>query len=139
MSELVKLGGYVVQGHGYNETVLWEGIVQAPAGANLNVTINLSESIKNFEYVVVFLTDETWALGLCSPVLLDTNSPAAKKVISEGSSTNVYIGYLIQCPTTTTLTYRCGYSNSFGNCFTGEYWEYGKPYKIVGINRKEGV
>lgn len=48
--ELIKLGGYVVQGHGSDETVLWEG------SSNMRdiPTFNLSESFKNFEYIEIF-------------------------------------------------------------------------------------
>lgn len=47
--ELIKLGGYVVQGHGSDETVLYE----SSSVPNRILTFTVSERLTNFEYIRV--------------------------------------------------------------------------------------
>lgn len=119
-----------------DETVLWEGTVPSTSGQNLNYTITLSEAITNFEIIRVFLNDTMQVFGLFD---LNTLSPKKKEMFNDGSGRGVIVGYYAHCDDSTHLTYQCGFaSNSWNAPYTGEYLGYGKPYKVVGINRISG-
>lgn len=123
-----------------DETVLWTGEVPSTAGQNLNYTITLSEAITNFEIIRVFLND-TYMDANKEFGLFDLNplSPKKKEMLNDGGGRNIIVGYYAHCDDSTHLTYQCGFaSNSWNAPYTGEYWGYGKPYKIVGINRISG-
>jgi hypothetical protein len=116
-----------------DETVLWEGTVPSTSGSNLNYTIPLSEAITNFEIIRVFLYDTAQAFGLFE---LNPLSPKKKEMLNDGTGRNVIMSYYAHCDDSTHLTYQCGFGNNTWNTpYTGEYYGYGKPYKVVGINR----
>jgi hypothetical protein len=123
-----------------DDTVLWSGEVSSTAGQNLNYTITLSEAITNFEIIRVFLND-TYSDANKVFGLFDLNplSPKKKEMLNDGSGRGVIVGYYAHCDDSTHLTYQCGFeSNSWNAPYTGQYWGYGKPYKVVGINRIAG-
>lgn len=122
---------------GVDETVLWEGTITVSGNSNLNTVIQLSESVLNFERIEVFCDGKinylTWhpVSGITSPV--------AYQGLNENTSNDVVIGgAIIQESDYTKIRYRCGYGSSFTTAYRGEYWGYGKPYKVVGIHRISG-
>lgn len=120
---------------GVDETVLWEGTITVTDNSNLNTVIQLSESVLNFERIEVFCDNKinylTW-----HPVSGNTGSPVAYQGLNENTSNDVVIGgVIIQESDYTKIRYRCGYGSSFTTAYRGEYWGYGKPYKVVGIGR----
>lgn len=122
---------------GVDETVLWEGTITVSGNSNLNTVIQLSESVLNFERIEVFCDGNinylTWhpVSGITSPV--------AYQGLNENTSNDVVIGgAIIQESDYTKIRYRCGYGSSFTTAYRGEYWGYGKPYKVVGIHRIAG-
>ena len=116
-----------------DETVLWEGTVPSTDGQNLNYTITLSEAITNFEIIRVFLDDRNKEFGLFE---LNPLSPRKKEMFNDGTGRNVIVAYYAHCEDSTHLTYQSGFGNNTWNTpYTGEDYGYGKPYKIVGINR----
>lgn len=127
---------YLKRALGVDETVLWEGTVPATAGQNLNYTITLSEAITNFEIIRVFLDDTNKEFGLFE---LNPLSPRKKEMLNDGTNRNVIVAYYAHCDDSTHLTYQSGFGNNTWNTpYTGQYYGYGKPYKVVGIHRIAG-
>ena len=118
-----------------DRTILWEGTITVSGNSNLNTVIQLSESVLNFERIEVFCDNKinylTW-----HPVSGNTGTPVAYQGLNENTSSDVVLGgAIIQESDYTKIRYRCGYGSSFTTAYRGEYWGYGKPYKVVGIGR----
>ena len=124
---------------GNDETVLWSGTVEYTEGQNLNVTIQLSESVLNFERIVVYCTGTKITMLQWSPT--DNTGIVANYITSDTESNNFTVGaVIVQLADKTQIRYRCGYSQtSVITAYRGEYWDiYGRPYKVIGINRISG-
>lgn len=121
-----------------DETVLWEGTVEVTIGQNLNVTIQLSESVLNFERIVLYcsgprITKMEWCPTDYATIVASYLSP--------NSESDVYsIGAIVvQLTDKTQIRYRCGFKTTLSiTAYQGEYWGYGAPVKVVGINRISG-
>lgn len=119
-----------------DETVLWEGTVESTGGQNLNTTIQLSESILNFERIVVYCTGPKITMLQWCPT--DYTGIVAHYITADTEGNNFTVGAIIvQLADKTQIRYRCGYSQTnIITAYQGEYWStYGKPYKVVGVNR----
>lgn len=128
---------YLKRALGLDETVLWEGTLSPSSGSNCNVTFQVSESILNFERIEVFCNGSINYLAW-HPVSGKTGTPVAYQGLNESTSNDVTIGGAIIVDDNTTLRYRCGYGSNFTTAYRGEYWNYGVPYKVVGIHRISG-
>lgn len=142
MSELVKLGGYVVQGHGTDETVLWEGSAEN--------SITLSESVNNFERILI-IGQQRDEQSRCTSTEIDTLSTTdhifSLRMVFAGS-TNLYdfIGCYNIDNTGTTITLASGgylrWSNQGASSVTIAFVTATNPFyirKVIGISRKGGV
>lgn len=141
--ELIKLGGYVVQGHGSDETVLWEG--------ESKENISLSESLANFEKVIfVVSTSKKSSVNYyvnIHHVTFDTsdvlNYPTLLTAMAKNgvSSANTLLiqHVTISCDgDNITVSNECQfYWNSSGTLSITQTGPYIR--KVIGINRKEGV
>ena len=135
-------GDAVYVGWRPDETVLWSG-----NGTQTTGSLNLSESTTGFERIgISFFGDTSPQIGYQE---FPVNSTADSFPIitcdphMEGSTVTMYIkwGLITQSNAGSTLNLTSGgYNNIYGsNKGSGNSCNWTKPFKIVGINRKENA
>lgn len=121
-----------------DETVLWEGTVGA-TGTN----INMSESIKNFERLKVFIQSKTNSLGRCKIIreiepTYTVSTPISLNYLEayDRASTTTTMNMIYLQFTDETTASLLGGSKWVNNTFTNSITSYDfNIVKIVGVNR----
>lgn len=131
--ELIKLGGYVVQGHGSDETVLWEG---SESGL---FTITLSEPVTNFEKLfIVGCWNDSLASQFSDYVYTDSLKLASP--IQKGFFGCTGWGKKYWFLQISGNTVRCAAAKetAWGSSTASDITTY-SIQKVIGIGRKAGV
>lgn len=118
-----------------DETVLWSGTWK-PGNTTTptNGTIEVSESILNFEYIRIVLEGI-----LCQTITMTPNACQALICYPESDNSSNILGLKVSKDDETHLRFRCGYSSNFIQAYrSGADWGYFTLKKIIGINRIGG-
>lgn len=136
---LIKLGGYVVQGHGSDETVLWEGN-SGQIMSDTTYTCNLSESKNNFEKIMIRVQNSFGGCAMDFYYTFDSQNLGAISISGTSSNNTQWLTDICAMKATdNTIAFDGGCRMNYD--FSKATWSRTANrgpiiLKIVGINRK---
>lgn len=143
MAGLLANNTYVlVQGHGSDETVLWEGAVKDKGSV-----LVLSETVRNFSKIKVYLRNSALNRSI-QEIVVDLDSAEDKNTVEvgaflslTGSSSEIAMGMIKFYPVNETMTISDTRKVSFttNNTFVNNVTDGITVTKVIGIGRKAGV